>query len=52
VRRSYQLLVKKSEKVLIGRLKKLAERFGSGDFEEFRFEIWRFSRLRSIYTSR
>lgn len=38
VRRSYQLLVKKSEKVLIARLKKLAERFGAGEFEELRFE--------------
>jgi hypothetical protein len=37
IRKSYQLLVKKSEKVLIQRLKQLADKFAGGEFEAFTF---------------
>ncbi len=37
IRKSYQLLVKKSEKQLIQRLKQLSEKFAGGEFEAFSF---------------
>ena len=38
VLKQYQILVKKSEKQLIARLRELAEKLGSGEFEAYSFE--------------
>lgn len=50
VLKQYQLLIKKSEKLLISRLRKLAEKFRAGDFEPLSFaKLEIFEAARHLY---